>query len=38
MKLLWGSKGALAAFEERHNKFEQVLTLMSDKYCGSDTS
>jgi SH2 domain-containing protein 3C len=31
---LWGKKGALVAADERHAKFEQVLTVMADKFCG----
>lgn len=38
IKFLWGSKGALVAAEDRHTKFEQVLTAMADKFCSnSDT-
>lgn len=33
LKFLWGSRGAFANTEERHLKFEQVLTVMADKYC-----
>ncbi|KAJ9579702.1 hypothetical protein L9F63_004628, partial [Diploptera punctata] len=32
LKFLWGSRGACVAAEERHAKFEQVLTVMSEKY------
>ncbi|XP_059617974.1 SH2 domain-containing protein 3C [Phlebotomus argentipes] len=35
MKFLWGSKGALTPAKERHDKLEQILSLMSDKYCNS---
>jgi hypothetical protein len=31
LKFLWGSRGACVAAEERHAKFEQVLTVMSEK-------
>lgn len=31
LKFLWGSRGACVAPEERHAKFEQVLTVMSEK-------
>ncbi|RZF35122.1 hypothetical protein LSTR_LSTR009428 [Laodelphax striatellus] len=31
LKFLWGSRGAAVASAERHNKFEQVLTVMSLK-------
>ncbi|XP_026469922.1 breast cancer anti-estrogen resistance protein 3 homolog [Ctenocephalides felis] len=30
-KFLWGSKGATLSAEERHSKFDQILTIMSDK-------
>ncbi|KAJ8960759.1 hypothetical protein NQ318_020052 [Aromia moschata] len=33
LKFLWGSRGAFAAACERHAKFEQVLTVMAEKYC-----
>lgn len=33
LKFLWGSRGAFANAQERHAKFEQVLTVMADKYC-----
>jgi len=33
VKFLWGSKGALVTSEDRHAKFEQVLTVMAEKYC-----
>lgn len=33
LKFLWGSKGACARAPERHAKFEQVLTVMAEKYC-----
>ncbi|XP_050294522.1 breast cancer anti-estrogen resistance protein 3 homolog isoform X2 [Anthonomus grandis grandis] len=33
LKFLWGSRGALASAPERHSKFEQVLTVMAEKYC-----
>ena len=36
IKFLWGSKGALAAAVDRHTKLEQVLSLMSDKFCNGD--
>ncbi|XP_055714027.1 SH2 domain-containing protein 3C [Phlebotomus papatasi] len=35
MKFLWGSKGAQTPAKERHAKLEQILTLMSDKYCST---
>ncbi|GAB0089018.1 breast cancer anti-estrogen resistance protein 3 homolog [Sergentomyia squamirostris] len=35
MKFLWGSKGALNPPQDRHLKLEQILTLMSDKYCST---
>ena len=31
LKFLWGSRGACVAAEERHAKFEQVLSVMSEK-------
>lgn len=31
LKFLWGSRGAVADASERHAKFDQVLTLMSEK-------
>lgn len=30
-KFLWGSRGAAVCSEERHAKFDQVLTVMSEK-------
>ncbi|CAG9769770.1 unnamed protein product [Ceutorhynchus assimilis] len=33
LKFLWGSRGACANGPERHCKFEQVLTVMAEKYC-----
>ncbi|XP_037927337.1 breast cancer anti-estrogen resistance protein 3 homolog isoform X2 [Teleopsis dalmanni] len=36
VKFLWGSKGALAASEDRHSKLEKVLSLMADKFCNVD--
>lgn len=33
LKFLWGSRGAFANAQERHAKFEQVLTVMAEKYC-----
>ncbi|CAH1100298.1 unnamed protein product [Psylliodes chrysocephalus] len=33
LKFLWGSRGAFANASERHSKFEQVLTVMAEKYC-----
>lgn len=33
LKFLWGSRGAFAPANERHLKFEQVLTVMAEKYC-----
>lgn len=33
IKFLWGSKGAFVSAEDRHAKFEQVLTVMAEKYC-----
>lgn len=38
MKFLWGSKGAFVAAEDRHSKFEKVLTVMAEKYCGEQIS
>ncbi|XP_055684873.1 SH2 domain-containing protein 3C isoform X2 [Lutzomyia longipalpis] len=35
MKFLWGSKGALTPAKDRHAKLEQILTLMSEKYCST---
>lgn len=32
MKFLWGSRGALAPAAERHSKFEQILTVMANKF------
>lgn len=37
LKFLWGSRGACAASNERHTKFEQVLTVMANKYCHNET-
>ncbi|XP_075214377.1 breast cancer anti-estrogen resistance protein 3 homolog isoform X2 [Lycorma delicatula] len=31
LKFLWGSRGATVSPDERHSKFEQVLTVMSEK-------
>ncbi|XP_072158817.1 breast cancer anti-estrogen resistance protein 3 homolog isoform X2 [Bemisia tabaci] len=31
LKFLWGSRGAAASYGDRHSKFEQVLTVMSEK-------
>lgn len=31
LKFLWGSRGATVSSDERHSKFEQVLTVMSGK-------
>lgn len=31
LKFLWGSRGATVPSAERHNKFEQVLNVMSEK-------
>uniref|UniRef100_A0A1B6CI19 SH2 domain-containing protein n=1 Tax=Clastoptera arizonana TaxID=38151 RepID=A0A1B6CI19_9HEMI len=31
LKFLWGSRGAVVSAPERHSKFEQVLTVMSEK-------
>ncbi|KAL0274352.1 UNVERIFIED_CONTAM: hypothetical protein PYX00_006802 [Menopon gallinae] len=31
LKFLWGSRGATVSSEERHAKFDQVLTVMSEK-------
>ena len=31
LKLLWGAKGATAEYTERHLKFQQVLTALSEK-------
>ncbi|XP_056636878.1 breast cancer anti-estrogen resistance protein 3 homolog isoform X3 [Diorhabda sublineata] len=33
LKFLWGSRGAFANSAERHSKFDQVLTVMAEKYC-----
>ncbi|XP_060516696.1 breast cancer anti-estrogen resistance protein 3 homolog isoform X2 [Cylas formicarius] len=33
LKFLWGSRGAYAEAAERHHKFEQVLSVMAEKYC-----
>lgn len=35
MKFLWGSRGAFSTVNERHARFEQVLTALADKYCNS---
>ncbi|XP_055599680.1 breast cancer anti-estrogen resistance protein 3 homolog isoform X2 [Uranotaenia lowii] len=37
IKFLWGSKGCFVPAEDRHAKFEHVLTVMADKFC-SDPS
>lgn len=34
MKFLWGSRGATASRTERHAKFERILDVMAEKYCG----
>lgn len=31
LKFLWGSRGATVSPQDRHSKFEQVLTVMSEK-------
>lgn len=31
LKFLWGSRGASVSANDRHSKFEQVLTVMSEK-------
>ncbi|XP_008200850.1 breast cancer anti-estrogen resistance protein 3 homolog isoform X4 [Tribolium castaneum] len=33
MKFLWGSRGTFVPADERHSKFEQVLSAIADKYC-----
>ncbi|XP_044753073.1 breast cancer anti-estrogen resistance protein 3 homolog isoform X3 [Coccinella septempunctata] len=33
LKFLWGSRGAGADSADRHSKFEQILTVMSEKFC-----
>lgn len=33
LKFLWGSRGAGADSIDRHSKFEQILTVMSEKFC-----
>ncbi|XP_030768424.1 breast cancer anti-estrogen resistance protein 3 homolog isoform X2 [Sitophilus oryzae] len=33
LKFLWGSRGAFASAQDRHSKFEQVLTVLYEKYC-----
>ncbi|XP_018319625.1 SH2 domain-containing protein 3C isoform X2 [Agrilus planipennis] len=33
LKFLWGSQGARADFFERHQKFENLLDLMVERYC-----
>ncbi|CAH0557408.1 unnamed protein product [Brassicogethes aeneus] len=33
LKFLWGSRGAYAPPIERHSKFDQVLSIMAEKYC-----
>lgn len=33
LKFLWGSRGATASSMERHAKFEELLTVMAEKYC-----
>uniref|UniRef100_A0A182IVA6 Uncharacterized protein n=1 Tax=Anopheles atroparvus TaxID=41427 RepID=A0A182IVA6_ANOAO len=38
MKFLWGSKGALVPAEERHAKFEHVLAVMAEKFCGDPSA
>ncbi|KAL1512940.1 hypothetical protein ABEB36_002439 [Hypothenemus hampei] len=37
LKFLWGSRGAIATRAERHAKFEQVLTVMVEKYCNAQS-
>lgn len=37
LKFLWGSRGACASASERHAKFEQVLTVMAEKYCNASS-
>ncbi|XP_029708812.1 SH2 domain-containing protein 3C isoform X2 [Aedes albopictus] len=34
VKFLWGSKGCFVPAEDRHAKFEHVLTVMAEKFCG----
>lgn len=38
LKFLWGSRGAFADKNERHTKFEQLLSLMAEKYCNNGCS
>ncbi|XP_052864406.1 breast cancer anti-estrogen resistance protein 3 homolog [Anopheles cruzii] len=38
MKFLWGSKGALVPADERHAKFEHVLSVMAEKFCGDPSA
>lgn len=33
MKFLWGSRGALSPADERHQKMEQLLSLMAERFC-----
>ncbi|XP_045469752.1 breast cancer anti-estrogen resistance protein 3 homolog isoform X3 [Harmonia axyridis] len=33
LKFLWGSRGAVADATDRHSKFDQILTVMSEKFC-----
>ncbi|XP_055543891.1 breast cancer anti-estrogen resistance protein 3 homolog isoform X1 [Wyeomyia smithii] len=33
VKFLWGSKGCFMPAEDRHAKFEHVLSVMADKFC-----
>lgn len=37
LKFLWGSRGAFAKPQERYSKFEEILTVMSQKYCNLKT-
>ncbi|XP_038107372.1 breast cancer anti-estrogen resistance protein 3 homolog [Culex quinquefasciatus] len=34
VKFLWGCKGCFVPAEDRHAKFEHVLSVMADKFCG----
>ncbi|XP_058450330.1 SH2 domain-containing protein 3C isoform X2 [Malaya genurostris] len=38
VKFLWGCKGCFIPAEDRHAKFEHVLSVMADKFCGDSNA
>lgn len=36
MKFLWGTKGATNPAQERFSKLEQILTLMTERFCNNN--